>query len=60
MEAIAARPANAAETFMPPWALRAMRAWRGERLKRFLHAALEGMNAAAPGAASEFFRYPFP
>jgi hypothetical protein len=60
MEAIATHTVNAAHRFIPPWVLRAMTPSRKEQLKRLFSAALEGMNAATPDVAPEFYRFPFP
>lgn len=60
MQAIAARPVNAAEPLMPPRMLRAVTFRRAERLKNLLRAMLQGMGASPRDVPPEFYRFPFP
>lgn len=60
MNAIATRSADAAGAFVPPPGLAGKALRQAKRLRWLVRAAIEGLNAATPDVAPEFYRFPFP
>jgi len=60
MEIITARAMPVVKPTIQPWIRRAMTMLRGDRLRRLVRAALEGMNAAPRDVPPQSFRFPFP